>query len=136
MPYVVEGGALHGFVLLQGVHLVQVAVSDEHSPVLRLVETVDLGNTKILISHPTGYTPPPPRGVGAACGRRRRKASYLSYVTGEQNSHELVFPLQLAGHQSERGGGVGTVPLLSATNTDKQGCQSSELSIIIHTVIN
>lgn len=54
MPYVVEGDAFHGFVLLQGVHLVQVAVSDEHSPVLRLVETVDLGNTKLLISHPTG----------------------------------------------------------------------------------
>lgn len=42
-PYVVEGGALHGLVLLQGVHLVQVAVSDEQGPVLRLVETVDLG---------------------------------------------------------------------------------------------
>lgn len=54
MPYVVEGDALHGFILLQGVHLVQVAVSDEHSPILRLVETVDLGNTKLLISHPTG----------------------------------------------------------------------------------
>lgn len=54
MSYVVEGDALHGFVLLQGVHLVQVAVSDEHSPVLRLVETVDLINTKLLISHPAG----------------------------------------------------------------------------------
>lgn len=53
VSYVVEGDALHGFVLLQGVHLVQVAVSDEHSPVLCFVETVDLGNTK-LISHPTG----------------------------------------------------------------------------------
>lgn len=46
VSYVVEGDALHGLVLLQGVHLVQVAVSDEHSAVLRLVETVDLGNTK------------------------------------------------------------------------------------------
>lgn len=42
--HVVEGDALHGFVLLQGVHLVQVAVSDEHSPVLCLVETVDLAH--------------------------------------------------------------------------------------------
>lgn len=56
MSYVVEGDALHGFALLQGVHLVQVAVSDEHSPVLRLVETVDLGNTKLLISDTTGYS--------------------------------------------------------------------------------
>ena len=46
VSYVVEGDALHGLVLLQGVHLVQVAVSDEHSAVLRLVEMVDLGNTK------------------------------------------------------------------------------------------
>lgn len=53
VAYVVEGDALHGFVLLQGVHLVQVAVSDEHGTVLRLVETVDLINTKLLISHPT-----------------------------------------------------------------------------------
>lgn len=51
MPYVVEGDALHGLVLLQGVHLVQVAVGDEHGPVLRLVETVDLGNPKLLVSH-------------------------------------------------------------------------------------
>lgn len=49
--YVVQGDALHGLVLLQGVHLVQVAVSDEDSPVLCLVEVVDLENTKLLISH-------------------------------------------------------------------------------------
>lgn len=54
MSYIIEGDALHGFVLFQGVHLVQVAVSDEHSPILRLVETVDLINTKLLISHPAG----------------------------------------------------------------------------------
>lgn len=48
MAYIVEGDALHGFVLLHGVHLVQVAVGDEHSPVLRLVETVDLENAKPL----------------------------------------------------------------------------------------
>ena len=52
--YVVERDVLHGLVLLQGVHLVQVAVCDEDSPVLRLVETVDLGNTISLIIHPTG----------------------------------------------------------------------------------
>lgn len=51
MSYVVEGDALHGLELLQGVHLVQVAVGDEHGPVLRLVETVDLGNAKLLVSH-------------------------------------------------------------------------------------
>lgn len=52
--YIVEGDALHRLVLLQGVHLVQVAVCDEDGPVLCLVETVDLGNTKTLISLPTG----------------------------------------------------------------------------------
>lgn len=55
LTYIIEGDALHGFVLPQGVHLVQVAVSDEHCPVLCLVETVDLENTKLLISHPIGY---------------------------------------------------------------------------------
>lgn len=54
MAHVVEGGALHGPVLLEGVHLVQVAVSDEHSSVLCFVETVDLENTKLLIYHPAG----------------------------------------------------------------------------------
>lgn len=43
--YIVQGEGLHGLVLLQGVHLVQVTVSDEHSSVLRPVETVDLTNT-------------------------------------------------------------------------------------------
>lgn len=55
LSYIIEGDAFHGFVLPQGVHLVQVAVSDEHRPVLCLVEMVDLENTKHLISHPAGY---------------------------------------------------------------------------------
>lgn len=92
MAYIVEGDALHGFVLLQGVHLVQVAVGDEHSPVLRLVETVDLENAKPSISQ--------------AFQRWRRVSSggqslHLSHVAGKQDSHEFVFPLQLARNQCE-----------------------------------
>lgn len=71
--YIVEGGALHGFVLLQGVHLVQVAVSDEHSSVLRLVETVDLIKTKLLISHPAG---------GGLCARTRTHTRSLNTPQG------------------------------------------------------
>lgn len=52
MTYVVEGDALHGLVLLHGVHLVQVAVGDEHGPVLRFVEAVDLENAKPSVSLP------------------------------------------------------------------------------------
>lgn len=50
MPYVVEGDALHGLEVLLGVHLVQVAVCDEHGAVLHLVEAVDLVEAKQLIS--------------------------------------------------------------------------------------
>lgn len=49
--YIVKGEGLHGLVLLQGVHFVQVTVSDEHSSVLRPMETVDLTNTKLNFRH-------------------------------------------------------------------------------------
>lgn len=48
--YIVEGDALHGLEVLLGVHLVQVAVCDEHGAVLHLVEAVDLVEAKQLIS--------------------------------------------------------------------------------------
>lgn len=57
MPYVVEGDALHGQEVLLGVHLVQVAVGDEHGAVLHLVEMVDLVKTKQLISPACTCTP-------------------------------------------------------------------------------
>lgn len=122
MSYVVKGDALHGFVLPQGVHLIQVSVRDEQSPVLCLVKTVDLGNTKLLVSHPqemhhelaNRLTSTPWREIMLSrrgfysCAHMLRKvrtndftAFYLSHVAGEQNSHELVFPLQLAGNESE-----------------------------------
>lgn len=48
--------------------------------------------------------------------------AYLAHIAGEENSHEFVFPLQLAGHQRERGGGVRTVPLLlEHTGTESSG---------------
>lgn len=51
VSYIVKGEGLHGLVLLQGVHFVQVTVSDEHSSVLRPMETVDLTNTKLDFRH-------------------------------------------------------------------------------------
>lgn len=50
MAYVVQGDALHGQEVLLGVHLVQVAVCDEHRAVLHLVEVVDLVETQQLVS--------------------------------------------------------------------------------------
>lgn len=51
VSYIVKGEGLHGLVLLQGVHFVQVTVSDEHSSVLRPMETIDLTNTKLNFRH-------------------------------------------------------------------------------------
>lgn len=45
---------------------------------------------------------------------------YLAHVTGEQNLHEFVFPLQLAGNQREGRGRVGAVSLLLATNNTEK----------------
>lgn len=161
MSYVVEGDALHGFVLLQGVHLVQVAVSDEHSPVLRLVETVDLGNTKLLISDTTGYSRCTQtrwhlhtlqgnvvshqqlglclcthRHVLWVCAHVVKswisalKTFYLAYVAGEQDSHEFVFPLQIAWDQCERCCRVRAVSLLSDTHTTRNLSKYSSLTRI------
>lgn len=56
MPYVVEGDALHGLELLLRVHLVQVAVRDEHGAVLHLVEVVDLVETTQVVSAAHAHT--------------------------------------------------------------------------------
>lgn len=56
MTHIVERDALHRFVLFDWVHLVQVSVSNEHSPVLRLVEVVDLRNTFVINGSVTHHT--------------------------------------------------------------------------------
>ena len=56
------------------------------------------------------------------------RAPYLADVAGEQNPHELVLPLQLAGDERERRCRVGAVPLLSATK-NKTRETSSQVSL-------
>ncbi len=42
VTYVIEGDGLHHFVLLHGVHLIEVSVGNEDGSVLHLTEAVDL----------------------------------------------------------------------------------------------
>lgn len=49
-----------------------------------------------------------------------RAVFYLARVAGEENPHEFVFALQLAGHQREGWGSVRVVPLLSASMRRKE----------------
>lgn len=94
VSYIVKGEGLHGLVLLQGVHFVQVTVSDEHSSVLRPMETVNLANTKLNFRHSIQTLV-----TLAVCGGWLiSKSSHLADVAGEQNPHEFVFPLQLTGN--------------------------------------
>lgn len=53
--------------------------------------------------------------------------AHLAHIAGEQNSHEFVFPLQLAGHQRERCSCVGAVALLLAQRTRTKKTCSKEL---------
>lgn len=48
--------------------------------------------------------------------------AHLAHIAGEQNSHEFVFPLQLAGHQREWCSCVGAVALLLAHKRTKKTC--------------
>lgn len=116
--YVVKRDALHGFVLLERVHFIQVAVSDEHNSVLRLVEVVDLENTASRLSFESGWWQKQIR-----CGGAETVAvylgSHLAYVARKQDPHEFVSALQLAGDQREGRRAVGAVSLLEKRDTRK-----------------
>lgn len=45
--YIIQWDALHGLVLLQGIHFVEMTISNQHCPILCLIEVVDLQKQKI-----------------------------------------------------------------------------------------
>lgn len=44
--YIIQWDALHGLVLLQGIHFVEVTIRNQHCPILCLIEVVDLQKQK------------------------------------------------------------------------------------------
>lgn len=55
-----------------------------------------------------------------------KRVLYLANIAGEEDSHELIFPLQVTGHQGEGRCCLRTIPLLSInTHSIEQWKQNS-----------